>query len=449
MLVLVDGVKLAGLELRVVVVTLTRIVEEGFFLKIFHTNCHTKRSNFKALNSTTLLSCIHSIDIMRTTNDGGYYFSRREEEERSFDPRDFIRDVMHRANNNNSFPDDDDSSNWKDENLAQRRRGGHYNTVTKNTIDDDERKRLFEKKRQIGDHDDNAHRERTSLFNKGRSVEAKFGFKTNNNENIKKMSSFSNSPSFSYPQPSTVERQRRAQERVTAALRKLKIERNLEKTPEVAFGFGAERRRRFLAKSESEEEEEEEESARTYRTRRRVVSATEKEHFLRTPSPQSSSRRMRDSLNSNGNVLSDFSRKATKGVSPLGPPRRVPVENSNNSSPNLISFSPLQIRGSALKKTPVHISPLGPPRRVLKIDQENDVSFSNNNNNNYSSKYSSPAVGSTRRMYNTPENRVYPTPETKQTQEKLKKSLLERLSKIANDSPPSSRKSYNGFTARL
>ncbi|CAL6410044.1 unnamed protein product [Bathycoccus prasinos] len=375
-----------------------------------------------------------------TTNDGGYYFSRREEEERSFDPRDFIRDVMHLSNN--SFPEDDDdySSNWKDEKrrFAQRRRGGQYDTVTQNTIDE-ERNRLFEKKRQIGDHDDeNAHRERTSLFNKGRSVEAKFGFKTNN------------SPSFSYPQPSTVERQRRAQERVTAALRKLKIERNLEKTPEVVGGFGgyAARRRRFLAKSESEEEEEEEESARTYRTRRRVVSATEKEHFLKTPSPQSSSRRMRDSLNSNGNVLSDFSRKATKGVSPLGPPRRVPVENSNNSSPNLISFSPLQMRGSALKKTPVHISPLGPPRRVLKIDQENDVSFSNNNNN-YSSKYSSPAVGSTRRMYNTPENRVYPTPETKQTQEKLKKSLLERLSKIANDSPPSSRKSYNGFTARL
>jgi hypothetical protein len=379
-----------------------------------------------------------------TTNDGGYYFSRREEEERSFDPRDFIRDVMHLSNN--SFPEDDDdySSNWKDEKrrFAQRRRGGQYDTVTQNTIDE-ERNRLFEKKRQIGDHDDeNAHRERTSLFNKGRSVEAKFGFKTNNNNN-------EYSPSFSYPQPSTVERQRRAQERVTAALRKLKIERNLEKTPEVVGGFGgyAARRRRFLAKSESEEEEEEE-SARTYRTRRRVVSATEKEHFLKTPSPQSSSRRMRDSLNSNGNVLSDFSRKATKVVSPLGPPRRVPVENSNNSSPNLISFSPLQMRGSALKKTPVHISPLGPPRRVLKIDQENDVSFSNNNNN-YSSKYSSPAVGSTRRMYNTPENRVYPTPETKQTQEKLKKSLLERLSKIANDSPPSSRKSYNGFTARL
>jgi hypothetical protein len=379
-----------------------------------------------------------------TTNDGGYYFSRREEEERSFDPRDFIRDVMHLSNN--SFPEDDDdySSNWKDEKrrFAQRRRGGQYGTVTQNTIDE-ERNRLFEKKRQIGDHDDeNAHRERTSLFNKGRSVEAKFGFKTNNNNN-------EYSPSFSYPQPSTVERQRRAQERVTAALRKLKIERNLEKTPEVVGGFGgyAARRRRFLAKSESEEEEEEE-SARTYRTRRRVVSATEKEHFLKTPSPQSSSRRMRDSLNSNGNVLSDFSRKATKVVSPLGPPRRVPVENSNNSSPNLISFSPLQMRGSALKKTPVHISPLGPPRRVLKIDQENDVSFSNNNNN-YSSKYSSPAVGSTRRMYNTPENRVYPTPETKQTQEKLKKSLLERLSKIANDSPPSSRKSYNGFTARL
>ena len=379
-----------------------------------------------------------------TTNDGGYYFSRREEEERSFDPRDFIRDVMHLSNN--SFPEDDDdySSNWKDEKrrFAQRRRGGQYDTVTQNTIDE-ERNRLFEKKRQIGDHDDeNAHRERTSLFNKGRSVEAKFGFKSNNNNN-------EYSPSFSYPQPSTVERQRRAQERVTAALRKLKIERNLEKTPEVVGGFGgyAARRRRFLAKSESEEEEEEE-SARTYRTRRRVVSATEKEHFLKTPSPQSSSRRMRDSLNSNGNVLSDFSRKATKVVSPLGPPRRVPVENSNNSSPNLISFSPLQMRGSALKKTPVHISPLGPPRRVLKIDQENDVSFSNNNNN-YSSKYSSPAVGSTRRMYNTPENRVYPTPETKQTQEKLKKSLLERLSKIANDSPPSSRKSYNGFTARL
>ncbi len=390
-----------------------------------------------------------------TTNEGCSFFRREEEE--SFDPRDFIRDVMHRANTN-SFPDDDDSSNWKDEKrrLGQRRRGGktyRYNAVTKNTIDD-ERNRLFEKKRQIDDDDidDDAHRERTSLFNKGRSVEAKFGFKTNN-EYIKKMSTFNSSPSFSYPQPSTVERQRRAQERVTAALRKLKIERNLEKTPEVAFGFGgydaARRRRRFLAKSESEEEEEEEESARTYRTRRRVVSATEKEHFLRTPSPQSSSRRMRDSLNSNGFNASGFSRKATKGVSPLGPPRRVPVENSNNSSPNLISFSPLQMRGSALKKTPVHISPLGPPRRVLKIDQENDVSFSNNNNNYSSSKYSSPAVGSTRRMYNTPENRVYPTPETKQTQEKLKKSLLERLSKIANDSPPSSRKSYNGFTARL
>ncbi len=232
--------------------------------------------------------------------------------------------MMHRANTN-SFPDHDDSSNWKDEKrrLGQRRRGGktyRYNALTKNTIDD-ERNRLFEKKRQIDDDDidDDAHRERTSLFNKGRSVEAKFGFKTNN-EYIKKMSTFNSSPSFSYPQPSTVERQRRAQERVTAALRKLKIERNLEKTPEVAFGFGgydaARRRRRFLAKSESEEEEEEEEGARTDRTRRRVVSATEKEHFLRTPSPQSSSRRMRDSLNSNGFNASGFSRKATKGVSP-------------------------------------------------------------------------------------------------------------------------------------
>ena len=443
---MVDKRELAGRELRVVVVTKPRIFEasvEGFFLTNFHTNCPHKNLQFQSTKLSTTLSRIHSIDTM-TTNDGGYYFSRLEEEERSFDPRDFIRDVMHLSNN--SFPEDDDdySSNWKDEKrrFAQRRRGGQYDTVRQNTIDE-ERNRLFEKKRQIGDHDDeNAHRERTSLFNKGRSVEAKFGFKTNNNNN-------EYSPSFSYPQPSTVERQRRAQERVTAALRKLKIERNLEKTPEVVGGFGgyAARRRRFLAKSESEEEEEEE-SARTYSTRRRVVSATEKEHFLKTPSPQSSSRRMRDSLNSNGNVLSDFSRKATKGVSPLGPPRRVPVENSNNSSPNLISFSPLQMRGSALKKTPVHISPLGPPRRVFKIDQENDVSFSNNNNN-YSSKYSSPAVGSTRRMYNTPENRVYPTPETKQTQEKLKKSLLERLSKIANDSPPSSRKSYNGFTARL
>ena len=117
-----------------------------------------------------------------TTNDGGYYFSRREEEERSFDPRDFIRDVMHLSNN--SFPEDDDdySSNWKDEKrrFAQRRRGGQYDTVTQNTIDE-ERNRLFEKKRQIGDHDDeNAHRERTSLFNKGRSVEAKFGFQQHN-----------------------------------------------------------------------------------------------------------------------------------------------------------------------------------------------------------------------------------------------------------------------------
>ena len=169
-----------------------------------------------------------------TTNEGCYFFRREEEE--SFDPRDFIREVMHRANTN-SFPDDDDSSNWKDEKrrLGQRRRGGktHYHTVTKNTIDDE--RRLFEKKRQIADAndddiDDDAHRERTSLFNKGRSVEAKFGFKTNNNNEY--------SPSFSYPQPSTVERQRRAQERVTAALRKLKIGRNVEKTPEVVGGFG-------------------------------------------------------------------------------------------------------------------------------------------------------------------------------------------------------------------
>lgn len=239
-------------------------------------------------------------------------------------------------------------------------------------------------------------------------------------------------PFSSYPAPSTVERQRRAQERVTAALRKLKIERKLEKTPEV---FG--RTRRSFA---SESEEEEDASARTYR-RHRVVRATEKEHFLSTPSPSTS--RRRDSLNS---TSSASARKITsgKGVSPLGPPRRVPVDKVNNS-PNLISFSPplQETKGSPLNKTPARVSPLGPPRRVLKIDQENEISFSNRNN------YSSPAAVS-RRMYSTPENRVYPTPETKQTQEKLKKSLLERLSKIANDSPsPSSRKSNNGFTARL
>jgi hypothetical protein len=239
-------------------------------------------------------------------------------------------------------------------------------------------------------------------------------------------------PFSSYPAPSTVERQRRAQERVTAALRKLKIERKLEKTPEV---FG--RTRRSFA---SESEEEEDASARTYR-RHRVVRATEKEHFLSTPSPSTS--RRRDSLNS---TSSASARKITsgKGVSPLGPPRRVPVDKVNNS-PNLISFSPplQETKGSPLNKTPARVSPLGPPRRVLKIDQENEISFSNGNN------YSSPAAVS-RRMYSTPENRVYPTPETRQTQEKLKKSLLERLSKIANDSPsPSSRKSNNGFTARL
>jgi hypothetical protein len=239
-------------------------------------------------------------------------------------------------------------------------------------------------------------------------------------------------PFSSYPAPSTVERQRRAQERVTAALRKLKIERKLEKTPEV---FG--RTRRSFA---SESEEEEDASARTYR-RHRVVRATEKEHFLSTPSPSTS--RRRDSLNS---TSSASARKITsgKGVSPLGPPRRVPVDKLNNS-PNLISFSPplQETKGSPLNKTPTRVSPLGPPRRVLKIDQENEISFSNRNN------YSSPAAVS-RRIYSTPENRVYPTPETKQTQEKLKKSLLERLSKIANDSPsPSSRKSNNGFTARL
>ena len=239
-------------------------------------------------------------------------------------------------------------------------------------------------------------------------------------------------PFSSYPAPSTVERQRRAQERVTAALRKLKIERKLEKTPEV---FGRTRR-----SSASESEEEEDASARTY-SRHRVVRATEKEHFLSTPSPSTS--RRRDSLNS---TSSASARKITsgKGVSPLGPPRRVPVDKVNNS-PNLISFSPplQETKGSPLNKTPARVSPLGPPRRVLKIDQENEVSFSNRDN------YSSPAAVS-RRIYSTPENRVYPTPETKQTQEKLKKSLLERLSKIANDSPsPSSRKSNNGFTARL
>ena len=85
MLVLVDGVKLAGLELRVVVVTLTRIVEEGFFSG-FHTNCHTKGPIFKALN----LLIDNEDDERRRI----LLFSSRGEE-RSFDPRDFIRDVMH------------------------------------------------------------------------------------------------------------------------------------------------------------------------------------------------------------------------------------------------------------------------------------------------------------------------------------------------------------------
>ena len=117
------------------------------------------------------------------------------------------------------------------------------------------------------------------------------------------------------------------------------------------------------------------------------------------------------------------------------------MENSNNSSPNLISFSPLQIRGSALKKTPVHISPLGPPRRVLKIDQENDVSFSNNNNN-YSSKYF--IYG--RWFYDecTTRRRIACIHRDKQTQEKLK-SFRKTFKDYANDSPPSSRKSYNAY----
>ena len=228
----------------------------------------------------------------------------------------------------------------------------------------------------------------------------------------------------SYPAPTTVERQRRARERVTAALRKLKIERNLEKTPDVLGGYETKTRRRSHAVGDDSD------ARGRYATRR--VSATEKEHFMSTPSSTPGSNRRSHSWNS---ISNNNAKKA--GVSPLGPPRRVPADQSN--SPNLISFSPAKV--SSVKKTPL-VSPLGPARRVLKIDQMNDLSFSNNNT------LTSPATG--RRMYNTPENRVYPTPETKQTQEKLKKSLLERLSKIANDSPPksSSRKS-DEFTARL
>ena len=363
------------------------------------------------------------------------------------DPRDFIRNALSysspastaragsasvrdggvfvRENNDNAKSNSNFRSNWKER-----------KTFSSGNIFDERRESPFKNERRLFDGDLEGWGRRgvdgsstpeafADSRSKLRSELMSFRRKERNDGG-------GEDPFSSYPAPSTVERQRRAQERVTAALRKLKIEKKLEKTPEV---FG--RTRRSFA-SESEEEEEDV-SARTYR-RHRVVRATEKEHFLSTPSPSTS--RRRDSLNS---TSSASARKITsgKGVSPLGPPRRVPVDKVNNS-PNLISFSPLQeTKGSPLNKTPARVSPLGPPRRVLKIDQENEISFSNRN------KYSSPAAIS-RCMYSTPEKRVYPTPETKQTQEKLKKSLLERLSKIANDSPsPSSRKSNNGFTARL
>ena len=132
----------------------------------------------------------------------------------------------------------------------------------------------------------------------------------------------------SYPAPTTVERQRRARERVTAALRKLKIERNLEKTPDVLGGYETKTRRRSHAVGDDSD------ARGRYATRR--VSATEKEHFMSTPSSTPGSNRRSHSWNS---ISNNNAKKA--GVSPLGPPRRVPADQSN--SPNLFSFSPVKV----------------------------------------------------------------------------------------------------------
>ena len=143
----------------------------------------------------------------------------------------------------------------------------------------------------------------------------------------------------SYPAPTTVERQRRARERVTAALRKLKIERNLEKTPDVLGGYETKTRRRSHAVGDDSD------ARGRYATRR--VSATEKEHFMSTPSSTPGSNRRSHSWNS---ISNNNAKKA--GVSPLGPPRRVPADQSN--SPNLISFSPAKV--SSVKKTPLVVA---------------------------------------------------------------------------------------------
>ena len=108
----------------------------------------------------------------------------------------------------------------------------------------------------------------------------------------------------SYPAPTTVERQRRARERVTAALRKLKIERNLEKTPDVFGGYETKTRRRSHAVGDDSD------ARGRYATR--CVSATEKEHFMSTPSSTPGSNRRSHSWNS---ISSNNAKKA--GVSPV------------------------------------------------------------------------------------------------------------------------------------
>ena len=224
-----------------------------------------------------------------------------------------------------------------------------------------------------------------------------------------------------YPEPKTVERQRKAEERVKEALRKLKFEERSEHTPEL-----------FQKKSLSERRSARNDiviastTAPTATARRefKFVNEFDREHFLKTP---------------------ESSKKRT---SPLGPARRVMVENNNGNSPNLIQFSPITIQNTPRRvtignersittplrsekknnfsTTPPLSSSLGPARRVMKSDQENALLSPPLSSRRNESMFNTPPP-----LHYTPEVKIYPTPEVIQTQSRLKKNLLERLAKIA------------------
>ena len=188
----------------------------------------------------------------------------------------------------------------------------------------------------------------------------------------------------SYPSPTQRERERLARARVEAALEKLKRERALDATPELKL----DEHRRLFGRATEEEEDA---------------------RWKNTTTPKTPN---------------------------LGPPRRVAVRD-DALSPNLISFSPdVAVKASGgvgfvpaerrRSGVPTPSSSLGPPRRVLIDERGSYSSFSRNRTPTMMHRGQTMFV-----VDSLEERKVYPTPETQRKQARLKKTLLERLARIA------------------